>query len=769
MRALTFVEIDVPGFAVPEQTVTFRFAEDTNYLPAEFDAIPSLQNVSFSPATISLGKDLGQRASITATFGDHKHIFNGEPFGQGSYWGKWRGRYGTKLRGRPFRLIRGLEGQALAEMDVRHYVIETTDGPTPAGTYTIEAKDVLKLADNDRAQAPLLSNGRLAGSISDAATTAILAPTGIGNAEYPASGFVCFGGKEVCSFTRAGDTLAIARAQLGTVAIAHDASDRAQLVLRYPGNDAADIIADLLATYAGVDPVHIPLAEWQAETAAHLGVVYAATITEPTAVRTLLSELIEQAALAMWWDDRARLIRLQVLREIATDAQTFDDERIVEGSLAVKEQPDARISQIWTYYGQRNPSDQADKSDNYRAALATVDLEREAAYGLPAIRKITGRWVQTITAATRLNGIQMSRFRDPPRAFSFALFRDQAVQLAGGYQLRWWGNQDQAGLLVPAKIQVRRIRPEADYIYVEAEEMLASGVIVLTHTVFLLNTAGGLSWPVPANWNDAENTIELLGGGGAGSSGPGTWAGSGGGGGAYSRVQNVDLTPSALVPFKVGPGGNSGTPDGGDSWFGHASFGSSIVAGKAGLGAGPGLAQFGTGGQASQGIGSVKTSGGNGGRGAPRGESRAGAGGGGAAGGPNGNGGHGGGSASVSQDSGLGGGGADGGQDGNDAKGGDNRFSFGGGGFSQSGQDGGGGGPGPKSGDGGPGGPGEQRWTQTVSPIISGGPGGGGGGGGNQGRGGNGGLYGGGGGGADENTPGDGAQGIGVISWREAA
>jgi len=139
MKALTFVEIDVPGFANPGQTQTFRFAQDTSYLPPEFDAIPSLDAVSFSPATLSLGKELGQRASVVASFTDHRHIFNGEPFNQGSFWGKFRGRYATRLRGRPFRLIRGLLGQSLAEMDVRHYVIETTDGPTPSGVYTIEA------------------------------------------------------------------------------------------------------------------------------------------------------------------------------------------------------------------------------------------------------------------------------------------------------------------------------------------------------------------------------------------------------------------------------------------------------------------------------------------------------------------------------------------------------------------------------------------------------------------------------------------------------
>ena len=183
---------------------TFRFALPTDYLPPEIDAIPSIESVSFTPATISLGKDLGQRASLKIAFKDHRHIFAGEPFEQGTFWGKWRGRYGTRLRGRAVRLIRGQVGQSLAEMDTRHYVVDSTDGPSFGAVYTISAKDILKLADEDRAQAPLLSNGRLAGSISSSATSATLSPSGIGNLEYPASGWVCLGGNEVCAFTRVG-------------------------------------------------------------------------------------------------------------------------------------------------------------------------------------------------------------------------------------------------------------------------------------------------------------------------------------------------------------------------------------------------------------------------------------------------------------------------------------------------------------------------------------------------------------------------------------
>src|SRR5262249_14152900 len=162
--------------------------------------------------------------------------------------------------------IRGGLGESIESMETRHFFCESTDGPTPDGTYTIVCKDLLKFCDDDRSQAPILSNGRLAGSINNAVTSATLSPAGIGTLEYPASGHICFGGKEIVAFTRLGDTLTITRGQLGSTAIAHNSGDRAQLVLYYDGDDVADIISDLFTTYAGIDPGYIPLTEWKAET-----------------------------------------------------------------------------------------------------------------------------------------------------------------------------------------------------------------------------------------------------------------------------------------------------------------------------------------------------------------------------------------------------------------------------------------------------------------------------------------------------------------------
>jgi hypothetical protein len=57
--------------------VTLRFGLDVGFLPADIECIPSLTGVQFTPATVSLGKDLGQRASLSCTFKDHPHSDTG--------------------------------------------------------------------------------------------------------------------------------------------------------------------------------------------------------------------------------------------------------------------------------------------------------------------------------------------------------------------------------------------------------------------------------------------------------------------------------------------------------------------------------------------------------------------------------------------------------------------------------------------------------------------------------------------------------------------
>tara|TARA_R110000868_G_scaffold186079_2_gene428282 strand:- start:2344 stop:4620 length:2277 start_codon:yes stop_codon:yes gene_type:complete len=467
--------------------VTLRFGLDVDYLPQDIECIASITNWGVSPAIISLGEDLGLRAEMRVTFKDHPWSDTGpggdkyladrayDPFALGTYWGKWRARV-QYLRGKAIRLIVGYEGQTLAEMETRHFIVESFDGPTPDGSFTIIGKDPLKLLDGDRAQAPLPNNGFLVADITNVATTFTLSPATIGDAEYPASGYLNIGGGEIVAFTRSADVVTItARGQLGTTAQEHKAQDRAQVVLRYDGDDPADIVYDLMINYAGLDASYIDLADWQAETGNFLRRVYSATIGDPESIKKLIVEIIQQAALSIWWDDIGQKIRLRVLRAIDTDVEVLGPDTIQRGSFRTMEQPDKRVSQVWIYYGQRNPLRRLEELDNFRSLAVSADLDAETNYGSAAIRKLYSRWIASggRTVATRVGDIILGRYKDPPRRFNMTFIRGTKELAAGqGYRAAWWTIQDETGAATNAPIQITRVSPNTGHFEYEAEEQL---------------------------------------------------------------------------------------------------------------------------------------------------------------------------------------------------------------------------------------------------------------------------------------------------------
>lgn len=275
----------------------------------------------------------------------------------------------------------------------------------------------------------------------------------------------------------------------------------------------------------------------------------------------------------------------------------------------------------------------------------------------------------------------------------------------------------------------------------------------------------GTSWTVPNDWDNSNNSIEVIGGGGAGAGNGSGVGGGGGGGGAYAKVSNVTLTPGSTVTYAIGAPGVVGTSPGGDTYFCNSTSdcasisGGSVVVGAKGGGSATD-AGGGAGGLASTSVGTIKNSGGTGGNAA----ANAGAGGGGA-GGPYGPGANG---ASGSSNGGGGGGGGGGGYAGaasaSGGAGGNNYKNQGGGATAgQLGQEGGGGAGGASGATGGYGGQGSE-WDGAH------GSGGGGGGSGHDytGAAKTGGLYGGGGGSKGNDTNGSsaaGSQGIVVITY----
>jgi Concanavalin A-like lectin/glucanases superfamily len=678
---------------------TFRFSSSVNYLPNDVDAIPSIVSIDLSPAILSLGENLGQRATLTANFRDHKHIFNYEDFDSGTFWGKFRARYGLKLQGRTLRLLYGFLGQAISGMETRTFTIESTDGPSSRGEFKIVAKDLFKFADGERSQAPILSGGFLSSDITAADVGLTLSPTGIGDTDYVGAGYVAIGGSEIVRYNRtgvdeftvlllhmqlgdspagfldssasghvflpngnvtvttgvspaefkfgagsaafdgnndylelsgtssdfaygtgdftidfwvklaalgtirtiydgkntlttdqspeirinaadqityvannairitstttittsafthvalvrsggftklyvagvnegatytdannyvtftnrprigsnfaggddffgwigefrisnvarwianftpptaaystagSGDAMTLVRAQYNTEAQAHNAQSRVQVCLEFLAQDVAQIINDLMVDFADIDQDLIPLSTWLAETGEFINTVYSALITEPTAVNKLISELVEQAGLVVWWDDLANTFRLQVLRAISTASATYNGDIYMKDTLKVTEQPSKRLSQVYVYFDKINPLINDDQINNYRSTAFDRDLVAEAEYGAVAVKKIFSRWIPTggRSVADAVISILLSRFRDPPRRLNFELFRDESGNtpiLGGGYQIEGWPFQDMAGAAVAVPVQLTSVGALPEKFEIEAEEML---------------------------------------------------------------------------------------------------------------------------------------------------------------------------------------------------------------------------------------------------------------------------------------------------------
>lgn len=515
-RPFTLVELDIPVCSLTYGTApctasvpgtgaqkcfnTIRTCQDTGHfsrsfqtlrvcmpsedIPLEYDALPNLSSVNVTPCVIDPGNSIGQRATVKVSCVEHpsadslfdKYLADRAyiPFKQGTFWARLRARV-PSLQGIPLRVLRGQFGEPLSTYLTEHYIVE--GGTIDADGIDISAKDALAFCDPSKAQCPVLSTGRLLAGILEADLSAMLTPAGIGDLEYPASGYGCLSGKEVVSFTRVADVLTIVRNQFGTRIQDHSADSIFQLVQVYDGESVADIVYSLLVTFTpGIDASWCDLPAWESEADTYVGHLYHAVIPAPTSVKVLLDEMMAQAGCALWWDPVAQQVKFQTLRPVATSAFIYDDDRIKMGSFKAQEQPDKRISLAATYYGLADPTNKVDKEANFRAAVARpVDAAATLEYDVPALKTNLARWINIDNrpAAERLNAMQLSRYRDAPRRATMALDAD-CLQLPGlgkGILVQSFSLQEADGSASTVPFYVVSRDDEPDQVLFELEEM----------------------------------------------------------------------------------------------------------------------------------------------------------------------------------------------------------------------------------------------------------------------------------------------------------
>lgn len=403
---------------------TYRFCENISPIPVglEVDA-PSMSKPSIRPSQISLDGGIGVRASASVSFKEHQdYVRFGTASAPKRFWPRWRATH------------KGYEGAAISiysgyivngAFDVsnfqkRDFILDSFSHSESGAN--ISAKDTLKLASNDRAKAPRKSSGLLSADITDIQTTATLTPAGIGNSEYPTSGWGRLG-DEVVSFTRSDDTLTLTRGQYNTLADSHSLNDVFQLCLYY--NDTLpNIDYDLLVNYAGVSPSVIPKVSWDDEGDLYLPGLYEALITEPVGVSALLKELGESAPHYLFWDERTNLINLAAIKPPPDTADILTAENnLLEGSTSISDQTDMRISTVIVNFGQFDPTKNLDEASNYRQAHVRFNPNITDYNDIEKYRIINSRWISNDNrvAAVRLAARLGRRFSNTPRKIDFKL------------------------------------------------------------------------------------------------------------------------------------------------------------------------------------------------------------------------------------------------------------------------------------------------------------------------------------------------------------
>ena len=476
-RNISFDCQDTANFTASTKTV--RFGIDNGNLPESIPCIPNLLSVSVENAVIKPGENIGERATCTASFKNHRHGDSGfdkyivdrtyNPFDQGTFWGKFRAR-NSYLRYRPMRVLRGYLGDAIGDFTVENFVVDQINGPGSSGNVTIRGVDFMRLLGGESSQAPVANKGYLSALISDVATSATLSPSGIGDLNYSASGHVAIG-EEIMSFTRTADVLTLTRAQYDTDGLAHKADDVVQEVLIYTTQTSAYIINDLVVNYTPLDTSYTDLTAWNLIVTNYSSVLYTAVIPKPESVVDLINELVEQAGLKVFGDNVNNVITFDVIRPITASGEVLSEQKIIANTFQQTDQPNKRYSQVWLYYYQRNYFKNLNDPGNYYSGV--IDPALDSQYETESVKKIFSRWIPTggRSVASDVTSRLLARYVNPPRKFAFGLFPDREISLGQNRTLTHTSLEGCLGLQASADIVVTGIKKTEDSIAVMCEEL----------------------------------------------------------------------------------------------------------------------------------------------------------------------------------------------------------------------------------------------------------------------------------------------------------
>lgn len=455
-------------------TKEYKFCQPRSSLPRGENMFPVIEgDVKKSATSTTAGAGLGKRAVVKVKLKDFPHHDRGvdpyvsersyNPLERGTFAGKFLKR-NPYYEGRTFKIYHGYIADTFSWSDfvIEEYDIIDITGPDN-GSFEITGKDILVRTYERKSQYPAVSNGSLLSDITDVATSATLSPAGIGDSEYPASGYVAIG-KEVMAFARTADALTLTRAQWGTEAKDHKSDDLVQVCASWDSVNIIDVLEELLVSGAGLPASYIPTADWETErdlwmTAASVKGI----LMKPESIEKVLAELSESFMFDIWWDATAQEVRIKSLSPEpsgATINMITEVSNIKKGSLKIERKSKDRYTEIRVFYNKIDYSE-SDSIENFASVRISSDVSRSGSdrYNGNSIKTIKSRWFDASANAAQLAGRLLARFADTPETITFMLDNKDhdKIEMAGRVELNSWQFQDFSGANESRKFQILEI------------------------------------------------------------------------------------------------------------------------------------------------------------------------------------------------------------------------------------------------------------------------------------------------------------------------
>ena len=468
-------------------SLTYTFSRPQSGLPTKVGVFPVLMSVSERSGVVNIaGTDnklngLGKRETINWTCSDipyhdrytdkyaNERVSGAaqadgigyKPIDRGTLFGKLRARW-PYYAGRAARYCTGfIDGGVLTGVVKRHFIITDMDVDVRGNTTTFEAKDILHLADNEKALAPITSDGELLAAIDTVQTELTLTPENIGGT-YPASGRAVIG-REMVDYTRVGDVVTITeRGVAGTEITSHSIGDTFQTVFTKTIERVDDVIYDLLVNYANVDAAFIPVAKWEAEiTRWASSMRLTVNIPKPTGVNKLIGELAV-LGLSVWWDSELQEIGLKINRPPDEDSifEVSDNRNIKD--ISISDRDDDRLTQVGFYSVISDPTENPVDGNSYSRLRQIVDLDAQSdnEFSDVKVRQIYTRWLgDGNESLIRILGKRLlNRFRWSPARYTFTLADDQDIRLTDVIRVNSRIAQDVTGLNIDRLMQAIMVK-----------------------------------------------------------------------------------------------------------------------------------------------------------------------------------------------------------------------------------------------------------------------------------------------------------------------